>query len=61
MYAILRAGGKQVKVAPGDVVRIERTAGEKSQGRDASRSRRDVVLVSGDGGVRHGNRRAQRA
>ena len=29
MYAILRAGGKQIKVAPGDVVRIEKTSGEK--------------------------------
>jgi len=28
MYAILRAGGKQIKVAPGDVVRIEKTSGE---------------------------------
>ena len=32
MYAILRAGGKQVKVSPGDVVRIEKPAGaEKGQ------------------------------
>ena len=29
MYAIVRTGGKQLKVAAGDVVRIEKPAGEK--------------------------------
>ena len=28
MYAILRAGGKQYKVTPGDVIRIEQVAAE---------------------------------
>jgi large subunit ribosomal protein L21 len=28
MYAVIRTGGKQYRVAPGDVVRIERPAGE---------------------------------
>lgn len=28
MYAILRTGGKQYKVSPGDVIRVERLAGE---------------------------------
>ena len=28
MYAIFRAGGKQHKVSPGDVVRVERVAGD---------------------------------
>jgi len=28
MYAIFRSGGKQYKVSPGDVVRIERVAGD---------------------------------
>ena len=28
MYAIFRTGGKQYKVSPGDVVRVERVAGE---------------------------------
>jgi large subunit ribosomal protein L21 len=28
MYAILRTGGKQYKVSPGDVIRIEEVAGE---------------------------------
>jgi large subunit ribosomal protein L21 len=31
MYAVIRAGGKQYRVAPGDVVKIEKTAsGEKT-------------------------------
>ena len=29
MYAILRTGGKQYKVSPGDVIRIEQVDGEK--------------------------------
>ena len=28
MYAIFRAGGKQYKVSPGQVIRVERVAGE---------------------------------
>jgi large subunit ribosomal protein L21 len=28
MYAIFRTGGKQYKVSPGDVVRVERVTGE---------------------------------
>jgi len=28
MYAVIRTGGKQVRVAEGDVVRIERVSGE---------------------------------
>jgi len=28
MYAIFRAGGKQYKVSPGDVIRVERLAGD---------------------------------
>ena len=29
MYAIIKAGGKQYKVAPGDVLRVEKLEGEK--------------------------------
>ena len=32
MYAILRAGGKQLKVSPGDVVRIETPSDKVSKG-----------------------------
>jgi large subunit ribosomal protein L21 len=51
MYAILRTGGKQVKVSAGDVVRVERPAGEKlTKGKELTLS--DLVLVSGDGKIR---------
>jgi large subunit ribosomal protein L21 len=50
MYAILRAGGKQLKVSAGDVVRVEKPSGKKlSRGEELTLS--DVVLFSGDGGV----------
>ena len=61
MYAILKTGGKQVKVAPGDVLRIERQAGQKAEKGQALEFK-DIVLVSGsksddksnDKGVRTG-------
>jgi large subunit ribosomal protein L21 len=31
MYAVIRAGGKQYRVAPGDVIRVEKTAGTDGQ------------------------------
>ena len=53
MYAILRTGGKQMKVSAGDVVRVERPAGDKlARGHELTLS--DLVLVSGDSGVRSG-------
>ena len=55
MYAIVRSGGKQLKVAAGDVVRIEKPAGEKiARGETLALSGADVILVSGDSGVRTG-------
>lgn len=53
MYAILRSGGKQVKVAPGDVVRIERSSGKKAAKGDRLELS-DVVLVSAEGNLRTG-------
>ena len=53
MYAILKTGGKQVKVAPGDVLRIERRAGQKAE-KGQALELTDVVLVSGEKGVRTG-------
>jgi large subunit ribosomal protein L21 len=57
MYAILRAGGKQIKVAPGDVVRIERSSEQKAAKGDRLELS-DVVLVSGDSGSRAGAKAA---
>ena len=55
MYAIVRSGGKQLRVAAGDVVRIEKPAGETvAKGEKLALSGADVILVSGDKGVRTG-------
>jgi large subunit ribosomal protein L21 len=55
MYAIVRTGGKQLKVAAGDVVRIEKPAGEKiSKGEKLALSGPSLILVAGEGGVRTG-------
>ena len=48
MYAILRAGGKQLKVSPGDVVRIEKPSEKVSKGDTVTLS--SVVLVGGEEG-----------
>jgi large subunit ribosomal protein L21 len=53
MYAILKTGGKQVKVAPGDVLRIERQAGQKAVKGQALEFK-EIVLVSSEKGVRTG-------
>jgi large subunit ribosomal protein L21 len=44
MYAVIRTGGKQYRVAPGDVVKIE-SVPSKNQTVEFS----DVLAVSGDG------------
>jgi large subunit ribosomal protein L21 len=45
MYAVIRAGGKQYRVAPGDVVRVESLAGS-----DGKVSFGEVLAVSGSEG-----------
>src|SRR5258708_39673445 len=45
MYAVIRAGGKQYKVSPGDVVRVE-----KVNGTDGSVEFSDVLAVSSESG-----------
>lgn len=46
MYAVIRTGGKQYRVAPGDVVKIEKTAVE---GETVEFS--DVLAVSAEAGT----------
>jgi large subunit ribosomal protein L21 len=46
MYAVIRAGGKQYRVAPGDVVRLETQAG----GKDGKVEFDDVLAVSASAG-----------
>ncbi len=47
MYAVIRAGGKQYRVAPGDVVRVEKLP--EGDGETVKFS--DVVAVSGEAGT----------
>jgi large subunit ribosomal protein L21 len=44
MYAVIRAGGKQYKVAPGDVIRVEKVEG------DGQVQFGDVLAVSAEAG-----------
>jgi large subunit ribosomal protein L21 len=46
MYAVIRTGGKQYRVAPGDVLKIEKTASDND-----SIEFSDVLAVSGDDGL----------
>jgi len=46
MYAVIRAGGKQYRVAPGDVIRVERFA----TGTDGSVDFPEILAVSGGEG-----------
>lgn len=45
MYAVIRAGGKQYKVAPGDVIRVEKVTGPDGQVQFG-----DVLAVSSEAG-----------
>jgi large subunit ribosomal protein L21 len=47
-YAVLRAGGKQLKVSPGDVVRIEKPSEAVEKGQELRLS--DLILVGGGEG-----------
>ena len=44
MYAVVRTGGKQVRVAPGESVRVEKLAGEVGDKIEFN----DVLLVGAD-------------
>jgi large subunit ribosomal protein L21 len=49
-YAVIRTGGKQYRVAPGDVLRIERLPGDVGAAVEFT----EVLLTGGDGAVRVG-------
>ncbi len=51
MYAIIETGGKQYRVKPGDVVRVERLRGDVG----SSVTLGDVLLVAGEGEPRVGS------
>jgi len=49
-YAVIRSGGKQYRVSPGDVVRLEKLAAEPG----ATFAFEEVLMASGDGGIQIG-------
>ena len=51
MYAVIRSGGKQYRVAPGETVRLESVTGEIG----AKVELGNVLLVENDGNVQVGN------
>ena len=51
MYAVIRSGGKQYRVAPGQTIRLEKVAGEVG----AKVELGNVLLVENDGNVQLGN------
>jgi large subunit ribosomal protein L21 len=50
MYAVVRTGGKQMKVAPGDAVRVEKLDGGVGDRVELT----EVLLIAGDGEPRVG-------
>ncbi|MBW2272230.1 MAG: 50S ribosomal protein L21 [Deltaproteobacteria bacterium] len=50
MYAVVRTGGKQVRVSPGDSVRVEKLTGEVGQRIELD----EVLLVGGEGDLKVG-------
>ena len=50
MYAVVRTGGKQVKVAPGESVRVEKLDGAVGDSVAFS----EVLLIGGEGDVKIG-------
>jgi large subunit ribosomal protein L21 len=51
VYAIIRSGGRQYRVAPGQTVRVERLDAEAG----ATVSLAEVLLIGGDGEARVGS------
>jgi len=51
MYAVIRSGGKQYRVAPGQTIRLEQLTGEVG----AKVELGNVLLVENDGNVQVGN------
>jgi large subunit ribosomal protein L21 len=50
MYAVVRTGGKQLRVAPGDAVRVEKLEGAVGDRVELD----EVLLVAGDGEAKIG-------
>ena len=50
MYAVIKSGGKQYRVTPGQTIRLEKVAGEVGSKVELS----EVLLVDNDGNVQVG-------
>ncbi len=50
MYAVIRSGGKQARVAPGDTLRLEKLAGEVGDSVELA----DVLMLGDEGEPRVG-------
>ncbi len=50
MYAVIRSGGKQVRVSPGEAVRVEKLSGAVGDAVELA----DVLLMGGEGEPRVG-------
>ena len=50
MYAVVRTGGKQVRIQPGQIVRVEKLDGAVGDAVELS----EVLLVGGEGAARVG-------
>jgi large subunit ribosomal protein L21 len=51
MFAVIRTGGKQYRVAPNDIIEIEKIAGNPGDIIELS----EVILLGGDGGPKTGS------
>ena len=51
MYAVIRSGGKQYRVAPGQTIRLEKVAGEAGSKVELG----DVLLVENEGNIQVGS------
>ena len=51
MYAVIRTGGKQYRVAPGDVVKIESVVSQENADQAKTVEFSDVIAVSGEPGT----------
>ena len=51
MYAVIRSGGKQLRVEPGQLIRIEKLEGEAGETVELS----EVLMVAGEGDARIGS------
>ena len=51
MYAVIRSGGKQYRVTPGQTIRLEKLAGDVGSKLEL----KDVLLVQNDGDIQLGS------